>query len=310
MNPRPAISVSAPAKLNLALSVGSPDAKKMHPIASWMVTVSLCDELFIEALEPDSLSLYAILWHKEARRTSEIDWSITKDLAVRAHLAVESHVGKKLPIKMRLEKRIPVGGGLGGGSSNAAAMLRALNELFELKLPKNVLHEIATSLGSDVPFLIEGGSAVVTGLGEKLEAAPLPESLHAVLVLPAVACPTGAVYQTLDRLRPQGAAEVERVKKLSRLENIPHDAPFNDLALAACEVAPKLRGEMEELSELTSRVAHVSGSGSTLFVLTASALEAELLADAVSKHMGMPAIPVQGMATPAPLRPGSTQSRA
>ena len=117
----------------------------MHPIASWMVTVSLHDELFLEALEPDSFSLYAIIWHKDARRKSEIDWSITKDLAVRAHLAVEEHVGRKLPIKMRLETRIPVGGGLGGGSSNAAAMLRALNELFDLKLSRETLRDIDTT---------------------------------------------------------------------------------------------------------------------------------------------------------------------
>ena len=299
MNQRRTICAFAPAKLNLALSVGAPNAQRMHPIASWMVTVSLHDELFLEELQADSLSLYAIIWHKDARRKSEIDWSITKDLAVRAHLAVEAHVGRKLPIKMRVEKRIPVGGGLGGGSSNAAAMLRALNELFNLKLSREILRDIAARLGSDVPFLIDGGSAIVTGLGEQLEPAPLPDKLHALLIFPDAACPTGAVYQTLDQLRPHGAVETDRVRALSVMPNIAHDAPFNDLAHPACEVAPKLRGELEELAELTDRVAHVSGSGSTLFVLVASALEAEILANAIEKRMDLPVIAVECVHTPA-----------
>ncbi len=299
MNQPRAICALAPAKLNLALSVGAPNAQQMHPIASWMVTVSLYDELFIEALEPNSFSLYAIFWHKDARRKSEINWSITKDLAVRAHQAVEAHVGRKLPIKMRLEKRIPVGGGLGGGSSNAAAMLRALNTLFDLQLSREILRDIAARLGSDVPFLLDGGSAIVSGLGEQLEPAPLPDNLHALLVLPDAACATGAVYQRLDELRPHGAVEIERVRALSVLQTVAHDAPFNDLAHPACEVAPKLRGELEELAELTERAAHVSGSGSTLFVLVNSALEAEILASAIEKHMGSPVIAVEGIHMPA-----------
>ena len=94
---------------------------------------------------------------------------------------MEEHVGRKLPIKMRLEKRIPVGGGLGGGSSNAAAMLRALNELFDLKLSRETLRDIAARLGSDVPFLIDGGSAIVTGLGEQLE--PTAQGGHLLLAV-------------------------------------------------------------------------------------------------------------------------------
>jgi phosphoribosylanthranilate isomerase len=76
---RPTVHALSPAKLNLALSVGRPQASGMHPISSWMVTVDLHDELTVEALEPESLSLYAIVWHADAKRRSEIDWSITKD---------------------------------------------------------------------------------------------------------------------------------------------------------------------------------------------------------------------------------------
>jgi len=298
---RPTVHARSPAKLNLALSVGRPDASGMHPVSSWMVTVDLHDELFVEALEPDSLSLYAIVWHAEAKRRSEIDWSITKDLAVRAHGLLEARVGRKLPVKMRLEKRIPVGGGLGGGSSNAAAMLRAVNELHALRLDADTLSRLASSLGSDVPFLVRGGSAVVEGLGERLQPMPLPEDTHAVLVLPDAACPTGPVYRAFDALRPDAALQSLRVRELAQraVAPLPHE-PFNDLAEAALEVAPRLRGEREEIGELIGRPVHVSGSGSTLFFLCDGAVESELLAQAVAARMGVPCIPVRAVPTPAP----------
>ena len=92
-----AITVLAPAKLNLALSVGGPDPDGMHPICTWMVTVSLYDELEVTSLEADRFSRYAILWHAEAKRCSEIDWPMTRDLAVRAHLALEQHLVAACP---------------------------------------------------------------------------------------------------------------------------------------------------------------------------------------------------------------------
>jgi 4-diphosphocytidyl-2-C-methyl-D-erythritol kinase len=298
---RPTVHALSPAKLNLALSVGRPQASGMHPISSWMVTVDLHDELLLEALEPDSLSLYAIVWHADAKRRSDIDWSISKDLAVRAHGLLEAHVGRKLPVKMRLEKRIPVGGGLGGGSSNAAAMLRAVNQLHDLGLSVDTLADLAKSLGSDVPFLVRGGSAVVEGLGETLHDMPMPADTHAVLVLPEAACPTGPVYRAFDALRPDAALQGARVHAMAKRASAPeHHEPFNDLADAALEVAPRLRGEREEISELIDRPVHVSGSGSTLFFLCNGAVESELLAGAVAERMGLPCIPVRVVPTPAP----------
>jgi 4-diphosphocytidyl-2-C-methyl-D-erythritol kinase len=298
---RPAVHALAPAKLNLALSVGRPDASGMHPICSWMVTVDLHDELHLEALEEGSLSLYAILWHADARRTTDIDWSISKDLAVRAHQALEARVGRPLPVRMRLEKRIPVGGGLGGGSSDAAAMLRAVNTLFSLELSPDELAEIARPLGSDVPFLVRGGSAIVEGLGERLSHAPLPADAHAVLLLPNVACPTGPVYRAFDALRADAALQPDRVRQLAMRGVAPEaDEPFNDLADPALEVAPRLRGEREEVAELVGRPVHVSGSGSTLFFMVNGPVEGDLLADAVTRHTGMPALPVRVVPTPAP----------
>ena len=291
---RPTVHALAPAKLNLALSVGAPDPSGMHPISSWMVTVDLCDELTLEALEPESMSLYAILWHADARRRRDIDWSISKDLAVRAHRLLEAHVGRSLPVKMRLEKRIPVGGGLGGGSSDAAAMLRAVDTLFDLGLGAERLAELARPLGSDVPFLVRGGSAIVEGLGERLEPTPVPADTHAVLVMPEASCPTGPVYRAFDAMRPDAALQSPRVRAMASRACVPeHDEPFNDLAEPAFEVASSLRGDHAAVQDLVQRRVHVSGSGSTLFFLCSGPTESELLADAVTRHASMPAVPVR-----------------
>jgi 4-diphosphocytidyl-2-C-methyl-D-erythritol kinase len=287
------VSEIAPAKVNLALSVGPPGVDRMHPICSWMITVDLHDELHLTRLEEGSLSRYAILWHKDAPRRSEIDWSITRDLAVRAHLSLEQLVGRALPVQMRLEKRIPVGGGLGGGSSDAAAMLRGLNRLFDLRLPVRDLAAIGATLGSDIPFLIEGRSAIVEGLGERLEPLkPLP-GVHLALAFPAATCPTGPVYAAFDRLG-HAVLRCEAVRSLASRcgagGTLDCAGPFNDLLPAAIEVAPTLEDDLEELAELAQRPAHLSGSGSTIFVVCDDPMHAAALAAAIEQRLDLPAV--------------------
>lgn len=297
-----AVTILAPAKLNLALAVGPPGADGMHPVCSWMVTVGLFDQLEVRRLEPDRFSRYAILWHPEARRCTDIDWSITRDLAVQAHLALEHHVDRRLPVQLKLEKRIPVGGGLGGGSSDAAAMLHAVNHLYELGLSDDDLADIASGVGSDVPFLVRGGSALVHGLGERIEPHATAPELHAVLVLPEAACPTRDVYRTYDELGPADLREAD-VRNLCA--NIPA-APvaeqlFNDLAAPAQQIAPALTDLLKAVAEIAERPAHVSGSGSSLFVLCDDPLHAEFLAGAIEERLGEPAVAVSTVDRPAPV---------
>jgi 4-diphosphocytidyl-2-C-methyl-D-erythritol kinase len=282
--------VRAPAKLNLALSVGPPGADRMHPISSWMVTLDFADDLHLRRLDEGRDSLYAIVWAPDAPRPTDIDWPIMKDLAVRAHLALERAAGRRLPVRMKLEKRIPVGGGLGGGSSDAAAMLRGLDELFGLGLGADRLADIASELGSDVPFLVHGGSAIVEGLGERIERLPSLPDLHAVLAFPSAPCPTGAVYGKFDLMRPDAALVPMRVRELAALATLAHDAPFNDLAAPAVAVEPVLEDDIAEVELATGRTVHVSGSGSTLFVVCAGRLEADLLAAEVRARAGLPAV--------------------
>jgi 4-diphosphocytidyl-2-C-methyl-D-erythritol kinase len=286
-----AVRELAPAKLNLALSVGPPGPDRMHPICSWMVTIDLVDELDLIALPPGSLSRYAILWHRDAKRRTDIDWSIHSDLAVRAHLALERHVGRGLPLQMKLEKRIPVGGGLGGGSSNAAAMLRAVNRLYELDLAQEELAHVGASLGSDVPFLVSGGAGLVEGLGERIERTPPPE-LHAVVVFPPFGCPTGKVYAAFDQRGP-AALNCDRVRQLAaRHRPAPHE-PFNDLAAPAAAVAPELSAVLQQVGQVAQRPVHVSGSGSTLFVLCDDGGHAQLTADLIEASTSLPAVAVR-----------------
>ena len=282
----------APSKVNLALSVGAPGADGMHPISSWMVTTRFGDDLTVKRLAPGTPSRYAIEWHEDALRKTEIDWRISKDLAVRAHLALEQRLRRELPVQVRLQKRIPVGGGLGGGSSNAAAMLRALDALFDLRLRVGFLEHLAEPLGSDVPFLVQGGSAIVEGLGERL--APSAEHrTHLVLVFPDAQCPTGAVYRAFDGLRAEARVDADRVRWLAAVGATAGEgasAPFNDLAEAACLVAPRLAEVRAAVESHARQPVHVSGSGSTLFLVCDSAVHADVLADSIGARLGLPAV--------------------
>ncbi len=289
---RERIQARGPAKLNLALSVAAPQADGMHPIASWMVTVDLFDDLELTRLPVGYPSRYAITWHEDALRKSDIDWSVSKDLTVLAHDALERAVGHALSVQARVQKRIPVGGGLGGGSADAAAMLHGLNRLFELGLSSEELAEIGGPLGSDIAFQVHGGAGIVTGLGERIELVSPPSLLHAVLIFPETACPTGPVYRRFDELGPEARTDEERVRALATA-TLDKDAPFNDLAAAALDLHPDLQEDLDRIRPIVEQAIHVSGSGSTLFTLCDDQLHADLLAAAISERLQIPAISVQ-----------------
>ncbi len=289
------VNISALAKLNLALAVGPPLDNGYHPICSWMVTIDICDELEVKRLEPDRLSRYAILWHKDAVRRSEIDWSIKNDLAVRAHLALERRLGRGLPVQMKLEKRIPVGGGLGGGSSDAAAMLRAVDELYELGLGDNTLAEVGSEIGTDVPFLVHGGSAIVEGLGDQIQHHERTPQLHAVVTFPQAICPTARVYGLFDDVDSPHGLRDEAVRTLAEAmprSPVPGEL-FNDLTDPAIRAAPELEQCLAKISSLAERPAHVSGSGSSVFVLCDDPTHAEHLAQSIQLEHDLPAVAVK-----------------
>ena len=284
-------SSRAPAKVNLSLSVGPPLASGpqigFHPIASWFSCIELWDDVFAEQRDGRH-SEYEVTWADDAPRPTPIDWSLDKDLAVRAHRLMEEAHGGPLPVSLRVRKRIPVGGGLGGGSADAAATLLAVRDLFNLDWPLERLKHLSTRLGSDVAFFLDdaiGGGrsagpsgntstprpALVSGLGDRIERVPTL-SWPLVLIFPPFGCPTGPVYKAYDRhpvpLREADIANM--VRSMLHAGRLDPNQLFNDLAEPACVVQPRLREVMQQLRDHSGRTVHVTGSGSTLFILGAS----------------------------------------
>lgn len=278
------IEVAAPAKINLALSVGAAmqegPKRGYHPIASWFVCVSLCDHVRLRRLESIEASRHAIEWSSDAPRPTPIDWATEKDLAVRAHRLLEQRMARSLPVEMVVSKRIPVGGGLGGGSSDAAGALLALRRLFRLDITLSELQELSTALGADVAFFLDEHAersqntprpALVTGFGERIERLACPPLASAILIFPDCSCPTGPVYQAFDRQPVQRLREAEvrgLVDLAARSGQVESARLFNDLAAPACEVQPRLGEALGTLSAaLSPHPVHITGSGSTMFVL-------------------------------------------
>lgn len=278
------LSQRCPAKINLTLSVGGPQPPKgYHPICSWMVCVSLYDELWIEPC--DEPSRYTIQWADHAPQPSEIDWPVEKDLIFKAHRLVEQRLGRSLPIRARLFKRIPVGAGMGGGSSDAAGMLKALNQLFNLRLPHETLVELAMQLGSDVAFFLGEPSAIVSGFGEQLAPAPLQQRLHMTLILPPLHCNTASVYRKFDEMRPD--AKVLAITPERKAEHV----LLNDLADAACAVEPRLSELRRDCALISGKSAHVTGSGAAMFILQPDDAAAATLATRLIEKCLVPSLP-------------------
>jgi len=275
-----------PAKVNLALSVGRPDADGMHPIASWMIAVSLIDELTVERM--DGESSYRIEWAEDAPQPSPIDWPLEKDLAVRAHRRLERAVGRSLPLRMTLAKRIPTGAGLAGGSTDAAGMLQAVNQLYDLQMTSGDLSSLAGELGSDVGFFFAGGAALVTGRGETVEPVASGAQFALLLVLPDLHCPTGAVYRRFDALRPDAAVNRAAIEALIRANPLPAETLFNDLAEPACRVEPRLAELRDRIERTLHLPVHVTGSGAALFIAVETADEAAALARQLQRRVSVP----------------------
>lgn len=275
----PTFKTTACAKINLALSVGPPQPPRgYHPIASWFVPIALCDDLSVTPLPPHTASRFTIAWAVDAPKPTPIDWPVEKDLVFRAHALLEQAAGRPLPVAVELRKRIPVGGGLGGGSSDAAAMFRAGNRVFALGLSRDELAAMAMTLGSDIAYFLDADErgelrptsrpAMVTGLGERIERTATVRG-SVLLLAPPFGCPTGAVYRAYDRSpRP---LQAERVRALiaaaERADAVPSGELFNDLAEPACIAEPRLAEVLDRLRRGLGVPVHVTGSGSTMFVV-------------------------------------------
>lgn len=277
----PSVTLHAPAKLNLALSVGPPEPAGSahagwHPIASWMAPVDLCDEVAVEVLAPGASSVFTICFADDAPRAEPVSWPLERDLAFRAHKGLEARAGRPLPSRVSITKRIPTASGLGGGSSDAASTLIALNIAHDLNLPCDALAEIGRTLGSDVSFFIDGPCvardrawprpALVGGFGERIERLE-PVSGEVVLIIPSVGCATPDVYRAYDTLGPLPLRE-RQVRALATEHALDPVSLFNDLAAPARAVAPELNRIVAHAAQASGFHAHITGSGSAIFILT------------------------------------------
>jgi 4-diphosphocytidyl-2-C-methyl-D-erythritol kinase len=233
-----------------------------------MSAIDLCDTLHVE---PTQVTSYHLAFADDAQLKQPIDWPIERDLAVRAHRALERYVGRPLPVRLTLEKRIPAGAGLGGGSADAAGTLHAINEAYGLDLPKPTRHALAATLGSDVAFALQAiaGSphAIASGFGESLRVVhPRWNRCEATLLLPPFGCPTAEVYRAFDEVSKSTINDRGLPQSVAQAEILADDLLFNDLTDAAMRVQPQLREVFEAVRPL-GKVPHLTGSGSAVFML-------------------------------------------
>lgn len=271
-------SVFAPAKVNLYLHVGPPGADGFHPLDSLMVFADVGDEVSLVSGGTRALSLTGPF----AAGLGSGD-----NLVLQAARGLALKLGRKEPPPaLMLDKRLPVAAGLGGGSADAAAALRLLNEVWGGSLSAEDLEILAADLGSDVPACVRSRPVTATGRGEVLAAAPDLPGLPAVLVNPGVACPTGAVYRAFDAAGrfgdlspPSGPAPNSGTAGvagwLSGLRN--------DLEAPAITVAPVIATVLERLRATPETLlARLSGSGATCFALCRDAPAAARLAEVLT----------------------------
>jgi 4-diphosphocytidyl-2-C-methyl-D-erythritol kinase len=257
----------SPAKLNLALLVGTRSADGYHPIESLVQTIEWLDILEVEEADEDLLVVQGADLDPE-------DNLVTRSLeALRAQ-------GRVPPLHVRLDKRIPPGAGLGGGSSNAAATLAAVCDL--ARLPRSMAEETGPSLGSDVTLFFTGGTLLVTGVGESVEALPPLAGFSVAVAVPPFQLPTPEVYRRWDELEgPIGEEMLPRLLPPLLRDGIPIR---NDLTPAAFDLEPELADFMADLRAQWGLQVAMTGSGSGCFAFFPDLDEASDAADAVSSR--------------------------
>ncbi|MBI5833898.1 MAG: 4-(cytidine 5'-diphospho)-2-C-methyl-D-erythritol kinase [Armatimonadetes bacterium] len=256
------------AKVNLTLEVLARRQDGFHELATVFQAVDLCDRLVFG--ESDQLELVV---HGAPIPADE------RNLCYQAAQLLARHAGIEPRVRIEVFKRIPIGGGLGGGSGNAAGTLAALNLLWQVGLAENELEGLAAELGSDCAFFVRGGAAVGRGRGERLERLPAPTGWTILIVGPSQPVPTGLVYRALESFRPEAGAATAALEAGLRAGCVPPLGEWlcNDLEVPASKVSRALAAEREVLEEAAAGCYRLSGSGGSWFVLAEDADAAESL---------------------------------
>ena len=270
-----AVHVRAPGKVNLFMRVGGVQSDGYHDVATAYQAVSLYED--VRAWPDDEFSVVF---------GGSIDTSaLTTDasnLAIKAAKLLARTAGVPGGVHLEIDKHVPIAGGMGGGSADAAATLVACDAMWGTALSKEELHALAAKLGADVPFALSGGTAIGTGRGDRLSPALATGSFHWVLAVAEFGLSTPGVYRELDRRRDEEPG-FDRIESSPTVDTAvlqalragdPHllaDALHNDLQAAALGLAPGLGGILELGESHGALAGLVSGSGPTVAFLAEDA---------------------------------------
>lgn len=259
----------APAKLNLFLHVVGRRADGYHFLQTLFRFIDLNDTLHFTLREDG-----------DVRRVNTLEGvPHEQDLCVRAARLLQQETGCKLGVDIELEKRIPMGGGLGGGSSDAATTLLALNQLWDLSLSRERLMQLGLGLGADVPVFVFGQNAFAEGVGERLQAYDLPENWYVVLS-PPVHVPTVQIFTHPELTRNTisitiRALPIGRDFRLGRLGN--------DLQAVACKLYPEIEQHLAWLARFAPAL--MTGSGACVFAEFATEKQAKAVLQQLPENM-------------------------
>lgn len=256
-------SFPAPAKINLFLHITGRRADGYHTLQSVFQLLDYYDTIYLKPTKTG-----------EIKRLNEINnVPASQDLCALAASALQRETGCKLGVEYRVEKRIPMGGGLGGGSSDAATMLLALNHVWQLNLSREQLMRIGLTLGADVPVFVFGQNAWAEGVGEQLTKVEIPLQYYVVLT-PPVHVSTAQVFASSRLTRD---TKPLKIADFSRAQNLgAHSNSFrNDLEAVVCEEFPAVASALLWLSQFGS--ARMSGSGASVFVAVNSQQQADAI---------------------------------
>ena len=261
------LTIEAPAKINLTLEVLGKRSDGYHEIRSVIQTLSFCDSLQITP-------------GKEVEFKGNIpEWSSERSLVIKAVESLKKATGSVMGAKIKIKKRIPLISGLGGDSSDAAAILRGLNQFWELNVPPNKLRDMAQNLGSDVSFFLTGGTALMEGRGETITSLPPIPHHWIILIIPDVSRIPGKTKRLYSMLQPAHFTDGKITDKLAA--DLKLKGEFNtSLLFNTFENVVFARGEeltnyRDHLLKIGAPNVHLAGSGPTLFTILNGKPQAE-----------------------------------
>ena len=262
------VVVRVPGKVNLQLSVGPKEDDNFHGVVTVFQAISLFDDVTVVRGDSGTGISVQILGDHTHGVPSD-----GTNLSARAAALMCEKYDLSMDLSIEIKKSIPVAGGMAGGSADAAATIVAIDALFSLGLSRDEMHEIAAMLGSDVPFMLAGGTAVGRGRGDQVTSALSRGTYHWVLALSTAGLSTPAVYGECDRLRAGMDVATPHVNDQLLQALLAADPValgkglINDLQAAACSLRPALRLILDVGSEYGALGSIVSGSGPTVAFL-------------------------------------------